>query len=356
MSAVMQLVPEKSTLNIHLELIGHWLLDASITEIVINEPGRVRVEHQGGRWETHDVPAATFAWCMDLAHLTQNYTSQAISEETPLLGAQLPGGERVQIVVPPAVRAGTVSITIRRPSTLVMTLDELAAGGTFAQTIGVQSLLLASDERVHLESLLGARDKALLSLFRAGDWRGFFDASVQYRKNIVSSGATGAGKTTLSVALAALIGEDERIITIEDVWEMRLTGHHVSMVYPRNGNGVAKVTARLLLEAALRMRPDRILLAELRGDEAFFFMQNVLNSGHPGTITSIHATSSKLAFHRLALMIKGSVEGGGIDLADILKSLYALVDVVAQMERLDDGRRVVSEAYFDPAFALKQQG
>lgn len=354
MSAGVHRMAEKSTLNIHLELLGPWLLDATITEIVINEPFRVLVEHQGGRWVTHDVPAATFAWCMDLAQLVQNYSNQTISESNPLMGAQLPGGERVQIVIPPVVRH--ISITIRRPSTRILSMADLAVGGTFTEVRGLQSLLLAGDERSHLESLLGARDKELLSLFRARDWPGFFDAAVQGRKNIVSSGATGAGKTTLSIALAALIDPSERIITIEDVWEMRLVGHNVGMVYPRNGNGVAKVTARLLLEAALRMRPDRILLAELRGDEAFFFFQNVLNSGHPGTITSIHATGAKLAFHRLSLMIKGSVEGGGIDLADIMKTLYALVDVVAQMERLPDGRRVVSEVFFDPVFAVKQLG
>lgn len=356
MSAAVSLVAEKSTLNIHLELLGPWLLDPSITEIVINEPTLVLVEHQGGRWEAHEVAAATFAWCTDLAQLVQNYANQTISESDPLLGAQLPGGERVQIVIPPAVRTGTVSITIRRPSTRILTMDDLITSGTFAGTRCEQSLLLANDERAHLESLLGQSDKELLSLFRARDWPGFFDAAVQNHKNIVSSGKTGSGKTTLSVALAALIDPEERIITIEDVWEMRLVGHHVGMVYPRNGNGVAKVSARLLLEAALRMRPDRILLAELRGDEAFFFMQNVLNSGHPGTITTLHATRAKLAFRRLGLMIKGSVEGTGIDLADIMETLYALVDVVAQMERLPDGRRVVSEVYFDPAFAVKQLG
>jgi type IV secretion system protein VirB11 len=104
------------------------------------------------------------------------------------------------------------------------------------------------------------------------------------------------------------------------------------------------------------MRPDRVLLAELRGDEAFYFIQNVLNSGHPGTITTVHASRAKLAFRRLALMIKASEEGAGLELSDIVENLYTLVDIVVQMERLSDGRRVAVEVYYDPAFAAHHMG
>jgi type IV secretion system protein VirB11 len=197
----------------------------------------------------------------------------------------------------------------------------------------------------------------MLVLFRKRDWHAFFKEAVKRRKNIVSSGATGSGKTTLGNALAALIPLHERLITIEDVAEMRLPhASQVNLFYPKGENGVSKLKARDLLEATLRMRPDRVLLAELRGDETFFFIQNVLNSGHPGTITTVHATRAKLAFRRLALLIKGSREGAGLDLADITDNLYTLIDIVVQMERLPDGRRVASEVYFDPAFAARQLG
>jgi type IV secretion system protein VirB11 len=352
---VLPLPLEESTLTIHLDVLGLILSDATVTEIVINRPGRALVEHQGGRWVECELPALTYTWCIELAKLLQNYSSQIISEASPLLGAHLPDGQRVQIVQPPAVPDGTVSITIRCPSTRVLTLDELVAGGAFCQTRGQQSALLLDAERTRLEADLCTDDQAMLEMFRAGDWPAFFHAAVGRRKNIIASGATGSGKTTLAVAFAAMIGHDERIITVEDVAEMRLGGHVVNMFYPK-GKGVSKAGARELLEATLRMRPDRVLLAELRGDEAFFFIQNVLNSGHPGTITTVHATRAKGVFRRLGLMIKASPEGAGIGLPEIFDTLYMLVDVIAQMDRLPDGQRVVSEVYFDPAFAAKQLG
>jgi type IV secretion system protein VirB11 len=347
---------EKSTVALALEPLSAFLDDASVTEIVINRPG-VLVAEREGRWETHRLPVLTFDWCLDLAKLLRNRSSQDISEAHPLLGAQLPDGQRVQIVIPPAAPTGTVSITIRRPSSTVFSLSELIAKGAFNATRWEQSLSLTPEERNGLESTLSESDRELLDLFRFAEWDRFFTLAVRRRKNIVSSGATGSGKTTLGNALSALIQPHERIVTVEDVREMRLShDNQVNLSYPKGGNGVSQLAPRDLLEAALRMRPDRVLLAELRGDESFFFIQNVLNSGHPGTITTVHATRAKLAFRRLALMIKGSPEGSGLELADIMTTLHALIDIVVQMERLPDGQRVVSEVYFDPAFAMRQLG
>lgn len=356
MDTLRETVYETSTVVLALEPLSGFLADAGITEIVINRPGVVAVE-RAGRWESHQLPALDFDWCLDLAKLLRNRASQDITEAQPLLGAQLPDGQRVQVVIPPAVPGGTVSITIRRPSTRVLSLLELADAGTFGTVAREQSLLLDGDERARLEAALQARDRELLDLFRAGEWERFFALAVAGHKNIVSSGATGSGKTTLGNALAALIPPHERVVTVEDVPEMRLPHENqVNLFYPKGGNGVSRLEPRDLLEAALRMRPDRVLLAELRGDESFFFIQNVLNSGHPGTITTVHATRAKLAFRRLALMIKGSPEGGGLDLSDITTTLHALVDVVVQMERRPDGQRVAAEIYFDPAFAMRQLG
>lgn len=356
MDVVFQDPHETSTVVLALEPLSGFLADADLTEIVVNRPGIVAVE-RGGKWESHRMPALDFDWCLDLAKLLRNRSNQDITEAQPLLGAQLPDGQRVQIVIPPAVPTGTVSITIRRPGSRVLALRELADAGAFECARREQSLLLGRDERTALEGALPDADRELLELFRSGAWERFLSFAVVRRKNIVSSGATGAGKTTLGNALAAMIPLHERIVTVEDVPEMRLPHENqVKLFYPKGGNGVSKLGPRDLLEAALRMRPDRVLLAELRGDESFFFIQNVLNSGHPGTITTVHATRAKLAFRRLALMIKGSQEGSGLDLADITTTLHALVDVVVQMERLADGRRVVAEVYFDPAFAMRQLG
>lgn len=347
---------EMSTLDMHLQPIAGFLRDDAITEIVINRPGEIMLESRDG-WQTVVNEAISYQWCEGLAMLLRNRANQDLTEHWPLLGAQMPGGLRVQVVVPPAVEAGKISLTTRRPVAQVLSMDEIIATGAFEQTACEQSLSMAMDERARIEEALPQRERELLDLFRLRDWAAFFGAAVEGRKNIVSSGATGSGKTTLGNALAAMIPQHERIITVEDVPEMRLPHpNQVNLFYPKGENGVSRLKARDLLEACLRMRPDRVLLAELRGDETFFFIQNVLNSGHPGTITTVHASRAKLAFRRLALLIKGSSEGAGLDLADISDNLHALVDIIVQMERLPDGRRIATEVYFDPAFAARQLG
>ena len=347
---------EPSTLEIHLAPLQQFLVDATITEIVVNRPGEVLTERQAG-WAAHQVPGITFDWCMDVAKLVANQASDSIDEEIPLLSAQLPGGERLQVVIPPTVIAGTVSLTIRRPATNVMTLDAIVASGAFENTRCVQSLRLDDDERMNIEADLPATDKQLLEIFRSRNWPHFLAVAIQRRKNLIVSGRTGSGKTTLGSALASLIPINERLITVEDVREMRLPhANAVSMIYTKDARGVAKVTPKQIFEANLRMRPDRVLPAELRGDESFFFVQNVLNSGHPGTITTLHANSAKLVFKRLAMMIKTSREGSGISLPDILEMLYALIDVTLQMEPTQSGQRVVTEIYYDPAYAQKMIG
>ncbi|KQQ96107.1 P-type DNA transfer ATPase VirB11 [Massilia sp. Leaf139] len=349
---------ETSTIDLHLQqLTTHVnLADAAITEIIINKPGEVLIE-RGKGFEALAVPELDYTWCASLVSLIGNCESQALTEEWPLLGGQLPGNLRVQVVAPPAVRAGTISITIRRPSDEPFTLAQIIEGGAFADTICEQSLVLDSAVRDSLESKLPARGREMLRHFRRRDWAAFFNAAVVTRKNIVSSGATGSGKTTLGNALAALIPPEERIITIEDTREMRLPHpNQVNLEYKKGEGGLSRLQARDLLEASLRMRPDRVLLAELRGTETFFFLQNVLNSGHPGTITTVHSSGAKAAFRRLALLVKASPEGAGLAMADIMENLFALVDIVIQMERLPDGRRVVSEVYYDPAFAAHHFG
>lgn len=347
---------DMSTLDLHLQPVARFLEDDTITEIVVNRPGEIMLERRGG-WETVQNASISYGWCEGLTMLLRNRANQDITESWPLLGAQMPGGLRVQVVVPPAVEAGKISLTTRRPIVKVLSMNEIIDCGAFDDTHCEQSLLLSQDERTRLEDSLPAGDIALLAMFRKKNWKAFFKTAVESRKNIVSSGATGSGKTTLGNALAAMIPLNERIVTIEDLPEMRLPHlNQVNLFYPKGENGLSRLKARDLLEASLRMRPDRVLLAELRGNETFFFIQNVLNSGHPGTITTVHASRAKLAFRRLGLLVKGSEEGAGLDLVDISENLYALVDVVVQMERLTDGRRVATEVYFDPAFAARQLG
>jgi type IV secretion system protein VirB11 len=193
------------------------------------------------------------------------------------------------------------------------------------------------------------KDSILVGSFAAGDWRTFLGRAVRGRLNILVAGATGSGKTTLTKALIGEIPENERLISIEDAAELSF-GHHgnaVRLFYSKDDQGRSRVTPKQLLEASLRLRPDRILLAELRGEEAYYFLRNV-SSGHPGSITSIHAGGVALAFEQLALLVKESPPGREMALADIHRLLHAVVDVVVHCA-CDGGARRVSEVWWRDA-------
>ncbi len=226
-----------------------------------------------------------------------------------------------------------MAITIRRPNERVWELSELAVGGLFDRCAVVGRVACRSDA-------------ALAELLKAGRWEDFLRAAVQARKNIIVSGATGSGKTTLTKALLLEIPADERLLTLEDAAELRLDGHPnaVRLFYSKDEQGLARVTPKKLLEACLRMRPDRILLAELRSDEAYYYLRNV-NSGHPGSITSVHASSAMLAFEQLTLLVKESAGGRDLSREDIKSLLRQLVDVVVQCSVVRQSR-AVTEIWF----------
>src|SRR5581483_394938 len=243
---------EISALDLTLRSLEPLLADPQVTEICLNRPGEAFVETRAG-WHQESLPFADFDWCRRLAKLVANSTRQRVDESSPLLSASLPGGERIQIVLPPATTAGCVAITIRRPSEEVWSITELAGRGIFRQTRRATEALDATDTR-------------LLRLLDIGDYEAFLRLAVVSRKNILVSGATGSGKTTWTKALIREIPEDERLITIEDARELVLDHHpnHVRLYYSKDDQGLARVTPKQLLEACLRMKPDRILRAELR--------------------------------------------------------------------------------------------
>jgi type IV secretion system protein VirB11 len=325
---------DNSALALTLRALRPLLANPDVTEICINTPHEGFVETRDG-WTRRSLPFADFDWCVRFAKLVANSTQQRIDGASPLLSASLPSGERVQIVLPPATTPGSVAIAIRRPADQVWTIEDLAQRGIFSRTRRAAQAL-DDDER------------ELLRLLAAGDHPAFMRLAVLSRKNILVSGPTGSGKTTWTKALIREIPTHERLITIEDAKELVLDRHpnHVRLFYSKDDQGAARITPKQLLECCLRMKPDRILLAELRAEEAFDYLRNV-NSGHPGSITSVHAASAELAFEQLVLLVKQNQGGRELARSDIKSLLYLLIDIVIQFG-VESHQRFIKEIWYDP--------
>jgi len=324
----------ESTLRLLLAPIAPQLADSKVTEVVINRPGEAGVETREG-WTWLDLPELTFERLDAIATLAAAMSQQDVGPERPLCGSVLPDGQRVQICRPPAVNAGTISLTIRRPSTFAPTISSLAAGGLFSRTEGATFRA-------------NPMDRELMELHAARRWEDFFPAAVRAKKTIIATGDTGSGKTTFAKALIQAIPLEERLITIEDTAEfIGLPQRNlVSLFYSKGDQGVARVRSEDLIEAALRMRPDRVLMQELRDGAAFTFIRSIA-AGHPGSITTCHAGSAPGAFDALRLMVKQHDAGKHLADADVRVLLKQLVDVVVHCRR-DHRGFAIEEVYFDP--------
>ncbi|EFQ8828052.1 P-type DNA transfer ATPase VirB11 [Salmonella enterica] len=324
----------ESTLEIALRGLQPYFDIEGTNDIHINEPGIVITQGYYGK-KFHEDKKITFDWCKGLAKLVANHSSQKVDESTPLLGTTLPSGQRIQVVLPPATPAGKIAIAIRTP-TKFFTMDDLDSQGGF-------------DDVALDESELEPHETELLELKNSGKIRQFIEKAIFYKKNIVCSGATSAGKTTYGNAFIECIPPDERLITLEDALEniFRIHKDVVRLLFSRGEQGRAKVTIKDLIEVVLRLNPDRVLLSELRGAEAFYYMRNV-NSGHPGTITTVHANSPKLAIAQMILYIKESEAGRNLTTDDIRAFLFANVDVILQFHNVPGKGRKVTGIYYDP--------
>lgn len=310
-----------------------------VTEICINRSGELYLESRNG-WQRVEVPTLTFDRARQFctAVVNESNTGQRITDADPMVSLTFPTGQRAQFVIPPACDAGKVSITIRLPSQRTITLQQYEDSGFFKQVL-------------EEAPTISAHDRELLQLRASRDYAGFFRQAVHYKKNIVVAGATGSGKTTFMKSLVEFIPHDERLVTIEDARELFIAQPNVvHLLYSKGGQGTANVTAKSCMEACLRMKPDRIILAELRGDEAFYFIRNCA-SGHPGSITSCHAGSTAQTWDQLALMVKASTEGSGLEFDVIKRLLMLTIDVVVHI-RSHAGSRYITGIDFDPARGL----
>jgi len=319
-------------LGAYLAPLAPWLSRPDVTDVLVNRPGEVWVETTGGALCREPADSLDEVSLQRLARQIAAVTHQGVNREQPLLSAALPDGARVQVVAPPATRGGLV-LAVRKHVISDLSVDDLARDGLFAGDA-------RRDPRQEAEA-----DAALEARLSQGDVAGFLKAAVRARKTIVVSGGTGSGKTTLLNALLKEVDRGERLVVIEDAPEVRLEHpNSVGLVAVRGELGEARVDADALLAAALRLRPDRILLGELRGREAFAFLRAV-NSGHPGSITTVHADSPAGALDQIALLALTS----GVDLGWDKVQTYVdrVIDVVVQLDRTR-GARQVSDIRFRP--------
>ena len=330
-------------LDYQYEILGirEHMHSADVTEICINKPGELYLETRSG-WERVEVPSLTFErarqFCTTVVN--ESNTGQRITDADPMVSLTFPTGQRAQFVIPPACDSGTVSITIRLPARFGKSLEEYESDGFFA-------------EIVEQDQTISEYDQELLELRRQRNYSMFFQKAVQYHKNIVVSGATGSGKTTFMKSLVQHISDQERLVTIEDARELFLSQPNVvHLLYSKGGQSASNISAKSCMEACLRMKPDRIILAELRGDESFYFIRNCA-SGHPGSITSCHAGSTSQTWDQLALMVKASAEGSGLEFEVIKRLLRLTIDIVVHI-KAHAGRRFITGIDFDPARGMAQ--
>src|ERR687883_218551 len=295
---------ERLSAEIADDILGHGplerlLADDSVSEIMVNGPSEIWVERQGRLYQT----TVRFNDESHLRRIINKMVAQVgrrIDESSPMVDARLPDGSRVNAVIPPLSLSGPL-VTIRKFSNKRLDLNELIRLGTL------------STETVD-----------------------FLQRCILAQLNILISGGTGTGKTTLLNALSQAISDSERIVTIEDAAELQLKQNHVLRMEarPKNIEGQGEITIRQLVRNSLRMRPDRIIVGEVRGAEALDMLQ-AMNTGHDGSLTTVHANAPRDALARIETMVL--MAGFDLPVRAIRQQVASALDLIIQLERLEDG-------------------
>lgn len=317
-------------LKTYLAPFAPWLEDETVTDILVNRPGEVWIERQGAAMTATSAPEVTDERLLRLAQQAAAASAQGVNRASPLLAATLPGGARLQIAAPPATRGG-VALAIRKHVVNDLTLDRLHTDGAFD---GTKRVDVGAPKRLEadLPSMLASAGPAAM-----------LATAVKTGRTVVVSGGTGAGKTTLLNALLKEIPAEERVLVIEDTPEVRIDRPNaVGLVAVKGDLGEAQVGVHALLEASLRMRPDRLLMGEIRGAEAFAFLRAV-NTGHAGSLTTVHADSPRGALDQIAFMAMQA--GVNLARAEVIDYAREVIDVIVQVARVDGRRRVTQVAF-----------
>ena len=319
--------PSNIYLASYLAPFAEWLDAGDVTEILVNRPGEVWVERIGAaQMERHDAPSIDAQLLERLAHQIARINHQGVSRETPLLAAILPGGARVQMVLPPATRSDA-ALAIRKHIVHDLTLEDCLANSGFSNG--------KADDGSEAE-----QHTSLTTKLDNSDTLGFLRHAVAARKTILLSGGTSSGKTTLLNALLKEIPAHERVIAIEDTPEIKLgRANAIGLVAVAGDQGEARVTIDDLMRASLRMRPDRLMVGELRGPETVTFLR-AINTGHPGSLSTIHASTAEGAFEQIALMCMQA--GLGLSRTETILYAKSMIDVVVQMDRRAGCREITN--------------
>lgn len=309
-------------LDSFLAPLASYLGRDDVTDLYINKPGEIWVEQLGGQIERCEEPELNEQLLGRLATQIAAASAQGINRAQPLLAANLPDGSRVQVAAPPATRNGH-AIAIRKHVSADLSLSDWEDADAFE---GAETGPVKLERSRGFRAVPGSEIGATLA-----------DA-VRSRRNILISGGTSSGKTTFLNALLKEIPQEERLITIEDTAELLIgQPNSVGLIAARGELSEADVSAEDLLIAALRMRPDRIILGELRGLEAFTFLRAV-NTGHPGSMTTIHADTPQRAIEQLSLLVLQA--GSRLSRDDVRHYVRESIDVFVQLDRKAGKRRV----------------
>ena len=333
LAAVDEVESQDVYLKSFLKPFERWLNERDVTEIMVNRPGEVWIERDGAAaFERIDDPSINDMLLQRLATQIARVSHQAVNREQPLLSATLSTGERIQIAGPPAA-GDHWALAIRRHVVSDLSLADFAGAAGFGKV------------RVSSDDAIESSDRVLADLLREKRIEAFLREAVRLRKTMLISGGTSTGKTSLLNALLREVGDSERMITVEDTAEVRLRQpNHLSLIAVRGEMGEARIDIADLLEAALRMRPDRIILGEIRGVEAATYLR-AINTGHPGSITTVHADSPEGALDQLALMTMQA--GLPLSRTETIDYILSIVEIIIQVSRID-GARVIERIFFAP--------
>ncbi|WP_455289958.1 ATPase, T2SS/T4P/T4SS family [Cupriavidus necator] len=346
--------------------LAPFLNAPGVTEVAINRPGEVAIERADG-WTRYEVPQCSLDLCRKLANALVVFNKATLSPAAPIHPVRLPDGQRGQVVIPPACEPSTVSMTIRIPSPVRLRWEDYAQSGRlngFEDVVATELARQRATGKAANESdlefgsfqdvsplgvpagvTLAEFELAMLQAKATRDLKRFFELGIANKLNFVLVGGTGSGKTTLMKMLADLVPRDSRVGTIEDTHELDLPCHwnRVHLFYSDT------LPAKDLVKTTLRMKFDRVYLAELRGDETWDYL-TLLNTGHQGGLTSVHANDCQAAFSRIASLIKQSPVGQTLAWDYLLREVRTTIDVVLFMEN-----KRLTQLYYDPVTKWKLQ-